>query len=88
MEKAYQKTSDELYKELSTSEQGLSNEEAKRRIKTEGLNILIDKMGLIIEDSKTEKTFMFDTKDIEVFITNTVKYIIKDIEMLGISPQK
>ena len=43
MEKAYQKTSDELYKELSTSEQGLSNEEAKRRIKTEGLNILIDK---------------------------------------------
>lgn len=52
------------------------------------LNILIDKMGLIIEDSKTEKTFMFDTKDIEVFITNTVKYIIKDIEMLGISPQK
>ena len=45
-------------------------------------------MGLIIEDSKTEKTFMFDTKDIEVFITNTVKYIIKDIEMLGISPQK
>lgn len=52
------------------------------------LNILIDKMGIIIEESKTEKTFMFDTKDIEIFITNSVKYIIKDIQLLGIEPKK
>ena len=48
------------------------------------LPILIDKMGIIIEDSKSEKTFMFDTKDIEVFIENSVKYIIKDLQMLGV----
>lgn len=52
------------------------------------LNILIDKMGIIIEESKSEKTFMFDTKDIEIFITNTVKYIIKDLEILGIEMRK
>ena len=52
------------------------------------LNILIDKMGIIIEESKEEKTFLFDTNDIEIFITNTVKYIIKDIKMLGINPKK
>lgn len=52
------------------------------------LNILIDKMGIIIEESKTEKTFMFDTKDIEIFITNSVKYTIKDIQLLGIEPKK
>ena len=27
---------------------------------------------------------LFDSKDIEVFIANTVKYIIKDIQMLGV----
>lgn len=52
------------------------------------LDILIEKMGLIIAESKEEKTFMFDTTDIEVFITNSVKYIIKDIQMLGIQPQR
>lgn len=52
------------------------------------LNILIDKMGIIIKDSQEEKTILFDTKDIETYITNTVKYIIKDIQMLGITPKK
>ena len=52
------------------------------------LNILIEKMGIIIEDSKEEKTFVFDSKDIEEFISNTVKYIIKDIQMLDIKPQR
>lgn len=50
------------------------------------LQILINKMSEIIEDSKEEKTFLFDTKDIEIFITNTVKYIIKDIQLLDIKP--
>jgi len=44
-------------------------------------------MGLIIKDSRQEKTFMFDVSDIEEFITNTVKYIIKDVQILGINPQ-
>ncbi|MGN1338168.1 MAG: hypothetical protein ACI4WW_06815 [Candidatus Coprovivens sp.] len=52
------------------------------------LNILIDKMGIIIEESKEEKTFIFDTSDIEIFIQNTVKYIIKDIQMLGVLDNK
>ena len=57
-------------------------------IPVDKLNILIEKMGIIIEDSKEEKTFIFDNKDIEEFISNTVKYIIKDIQMLDIKPQR
>ena len=57
-------------------------------IPVDKLNILIEKMGIIIEDSKEEKTFVFDSKDIEEFISNTVKYIIKDIQMLDIPPQR
>jgi hypothetical protein len=48
------------------------------------LDLLIEKMGQIIASSTEEKTFIFDTKDIEIFIDNTVKYIIKDIQILGI----
>ncbi len=48
------------------------------------LDLLIEKMGQIISSSTEEKTFIFDTKDIEIFIDNTVKYIIKDIQILGI----
>lgn len=57
-------------------------------IPVEKLHILIDKMGIIIEDSKEEKTFVFDTTDIEEFIKNTVKYIIRDVQMLDIKPQR
>lgn len=52
------------------------------------LDILINQMSIIIKDSKEEKTFMFDTSDIETFIENSVKYIIKDIQMLDIKPNK
>ena len=52
------------------------------------LDILIEKMGLIIDDSKEEKTFIFDSTDIEEFIKNTVKYIIRDIQMLDIKPHR
>ena len=48
------------------------------------LPVIVDKMGEIIINSREEKTFMFDSKDIEVFIENTVKYIIKDLQMLDI----
>ena len=43
MEKAYQKTTEEIYKELETSEKGLTNEEAKKRLRTYGQNILAEK---------------------------------------------
>ncbi len=43
MEKAYQKTIEEIYEELNTSSSGLSNGEANERRKKYGLNALIDK---------------------------------------------
>ena len=53
-------------------------------IPVDKLPLLIKKMGIIIENSQEEKTFVFDTKDVEVFIDNSVKYIVKDFQMLGI----
>lgn len=43
MKKAYQKTVEEIYHELNTSFNGLTNIEAKNRIKKYGQNILVDK---------------------------------------------
>ena len=43
MEKAYQKREEELYQELNTSTNGITNLEAKNRIKKYGFNELIDK---------------------------------------------
>ena len=43
MEKAYQKTIEEIYEELNTSSKGLSNIEANERRRKYGLNTLIDK---------------------------------------------
>ena len=43
MEKAYQKTIEEIYKELETSDKGLTGEEAQKRLRTYGKNALIDK---------------------------------------------
>jgi len=57
---------------------------AIREIPVDKLDILIDKMGIIIEEAKKEKNFLFDMSDIEVYIANSVKYIIKDIQILGI----
>lgn len=37
------KTTEEIYKELETSEKGLTNEEAKKRLRTYGQNILTEK---------------------------------------------
>lgn len=57
-------------------------------IPMEKLDILLDQMSIIIKESKEEKTFIFDTADIETFIENSVKYIVKDIQMLDIKPNK
>lgn len=53
-------------------------------IPVQELNILIEKMGLIITESQQEKTFVFDSSDIFIFVENSVKYILKDIQMLGV----
>ena len=57
---------------------------AIREIPVDKLDVLLDQMGLIIEEAKKDKNFVFDINDIEVFIENSIKYIIKDIQILGI----
>ena len=52
-------------------------------IPVEKLGLLLEKMSYIIEESHEEKNFIFDTTDIEKFIDDTVKYIIKDLQMLN-----
>ncbi len=44
------------------------------------LNILIDKMGLIIENSKQEKTYTFDIYTIKPFIEDTVNKILEELK--------
>ena len=39
-----------------------------KEIPIDKLPVIVEKMGLIIKDSTQEKTFMFDVKDIEIFI--------------------
>ena len=73
---AYNISLDIFYKEFKVPNTKI------KEIPVDKLDILLDKMGLIIEESKQEKSFLFDTKDIIVFINNSVKYIIKDIQML------
>ena len=45
------------------------------------LNILIDKMGVIIENSKLEKSYIFDIKLIYNFINTCVEKIIKELNI-------
>lgn len=44
------------------------------------LNILIDKMGIIIENSKINKNYIFDLTEIDNFISNSVEIIIKELK--------
>lgn len=45
-------------------------------IPIEKLDILIDKMGIIIENSKEEKVYTFDIDQVKEFIDNSVKKIL------------
>ncbi len=45
------------------------------------LNILIDKMGVIIENSKLEKSYIFDITLIDNFINTCVEKIIKELKI-------
>lgn len=44
------------------------------------LNILIDQMGIIIENSKQEKSYIFDIILINQFITNCVNQILEELK--------
>ena len=48
-------------------------------IPVEKLDILINKMGILIENSKQDKTYLFDIFTIKQFITNTVEEIEKEL---------
>lgn len=49
-------------------------------IPTENLDILINKMGIIIENSKEEKVYLFDINIIKKFIDITTKRILEELE--------
>lgn len=49
-------------------------------IPIEKLDILINKMGIIIENSKKEKKYLFDVEIVKNFIKDAVKEIEKEIE--------
>ena len=45
------------------------------------LDILINKMGLLIENSKSEKTYTLDIKEIKEFVENTANKIIEELKI-------
>lgn len=45
------------------------------------LNILIDQMGIIIENSKSEKKYIFDIQLIKQFIEHTKKKILEELNI-------
>lgn len=53
-----------------------------KEIPTDKLDILINKMGIIIENSKDEKTYSLDITQIKDFITKTVDKIEKELDIL------
>lgn len=46
------------------------------------LDILINKMGIIIENSKSEQTYSLDINQIKKFIEETANKIVKELEIL------
>ena len=51
-----------------------------KEIPANKLDILINKMGIIIENSKEEKTYSLDIEQIKKFITNTVDKLEKELK--------
>ncbi|MCI8460575.1 MAG: hypothetical protein HFE81_04190, partial [Bacilli bacterium] len=49
-------------------------------IPTEKLDILIDKMGIIIENSKEKKAYTFDINKVEEFINYAVENILLELK--------
>lgn len=53
-----------------------------KELPTDKLDILINKMGIIIENSKEEKTYSLDMTQIKNFINQTVDKIAKELDIL------
>lgn len=53
-------------------------------IPVDRLDLLLDKMGLIIANSKVNKDFVFNISNIEKFIDMSVKLILSEIEKLDL----
>ncbi len=51
-------------------------------IPTEKLDILLNKMGIIIQNSKEEKTYSLDIEQIKDFISKTADKIEKELEII------
>ena len=51
-----------------------------KEIAADKLDILINKMGIIIENSKSEKLYSFDTVIIKDFINNTCEKILEELK--------
>ena len=49
-------------------------------IPADKLDILINKMGIIIENSKEEKTYVFDDYSVEQFIEESSKIILEELK--------
>lgn len=47
------------------------------------INILVEKVNFIINESKEEKNIPFNFNEIEIFIENTVRYILNDLAKNG-----
>ena len=58
----------------------LTTETKLKEIPIEKLDILINKMGIIIENTKVEKAYTFDIYTIKKYIDETVNKIIKELE--------
>ena len=49
-------------------------------VKVDKLNILIDKMGIIIENSKENKNYIFDLTGVNEFIEKSVQVILTELK--------
>lgn len=54
-----------------------------KEIPAENLDILINKMGIIIENSKEEKKYSFDIELVKEFVNNTCKKIKEEINNIN-----
>lgn len=59
-------------------------ESSIEEIPVDQLQVIVDKMGIIIENSKKRDTIIFDNKDINKFIDETANYFINNLRELGI----
>ena len=55
-----------------------------KEIPMDRLKVIIDKAGIIIENSKKNKSYIFDINEIERFISFSSNTILNDLKLMGI----